>query len=65
MKLLKKLKSSNFWVSMISAIVLILQAVFNVEIKAEYLNQIIMGILGLLVMSGIDFLAMELLGVIM
>ena len=53
MKFLKRLKSSNFWVSMISAVVLILQAVFNVEIKTEYLNQIIMAILGLLVMSGI------------
>ena len=52
-EILKKLKSSNFWVSMISAVVLILQAVFNVEIKTEYLNQIIMAILGLLVMSGI------------
>lgn len=53
MKFLKKLKSSNFWVSMISAVVLILQAVFNVEIKTEYLNQIIMAILGILVMTGI------------
>ena len=53
MKFLKKLKSSNFWVSMISAVVLILQAAFNVEIKTEYLTQIIMAILGLLVMSGI------------
>ena len=38
---------------MISAVVLILQAVFNVEIKTEYLNQIIMAILGILVMTGI------------
>ena len=38
---------------MISAVVLILQAVFNVEIKTEYLSQIIMAMLGLLVMSGI------------
>jgi len=53
MKFLKKLKSSNFWVSMISAVVLILQAVFNVDIKTEYLNQIILGILGVLVMTGI------------
>ncbi len=53
MKFFKKLKSSNFWVSMISAVVLILQAVFNVEIKTEYLTQIVMSILGLLVMSGI------------
>ncbi len=53
MKFLKKIKSSNFWVSMISAVVLILQAVFNVDIKTEYLNQIILGILGVLVMSGI------------
>ena len=53
MKFLKKLKSSNFWVSMISAVILILQAVFNVDIKTEYLNQIILGILGILVMTGI------------
>ena len=53
MKFLKKLRSSNFWVSMISAVVLIIQAVFDVTIKAEYLNQIIMAMLGLLVMSGI------------
>ena len=53
MKFLKKLKSSNFWVSMISAVVLILQAVFNVNIKTEYLSQIIMAMLGVLVMTGI------------
>ena len=53
MKFLKRLRSSNFWVSMLSAVILILQAVFNVEIKTEYLTQIIMAILGLLVMSGI------------
>ena len=41
MKFLKRLKSSNFWVSMISAVVLILQAVFDIDIKTEYLNQII------------------------
>lgn len=53
MKFLQKLKSSNFWVSMISAVVLILQAVFNVDIKTEYLSQIIMAMLGVLVMTGI------------
>ena len=53
MKFFKKLKSSNFWVSMISAVVLILQAVFNVDIKTEYLSQIIMAMLGVLVMTGI------------
>ena len=53
MKFFKKLKSSNFWVSMISAVVLILQAVFNIDIKTEYLSQIIMAMLGVLVMTGI------------
>lgn len=53
MKFFKKLKSSNFWVSMISAAVLIAQSVFDFDIKSEHLNQIILGILGLLVMSGI------------
>lgn len=53
MKFLKRLKSGNFWISMISAVVLILQSVFDIEIKTEYLNQIILGILGILVMCGI------------
>ncbi len=53
MKFFKKLKSSNFWVSMISAIVLIAQSVFNFEISSEHSSQIVLAILGVLVMSGI------------
>ena len=53
MKFLKKLKSSNFWVSMISAVVLIAQSVFNIEISSEHSSQIVLAILGVLVMSGI------------
>ena len=53
MKFLKKLKSSNFWVSMISAGILIVEVVFDFEIKAEYLSQIILGLLGILTVFGI------------
>lgn len=53
MRFLKKLKSGNFWVSIISAGVLIAEVVFDFEIKTEYLNQILLGILGLLTMCGI------------
>lgn len=53
MKFLKKLKSSNFWVSMISAVVLIAQSVFSIDISSEYSSQIVLAILGVLVVSGI------------
>ena len=53
MRFLKKLKSGNFWVSMISAGVLIAEVVFDFEIKTEYLNQILLGLLGLLTVFGI------------
>lgn len=53
MKFLKKLKSGNFWVSIISAGVLIAEGVFNFEIQTEYLNQILLGLMGLLTLFGI------------
>lgn len=53
MKFLSKLKSGNFWISFISAGVLIAQSVFDFEIKTEYLNQILLGLMGLLTMFGI------------
>lgn len=53
MRFLKKLKSGNFWVSLISCGVLIAEVVFGFEIKTEYLNQILLGILGLLAIFGI------------
>lgn len=53
MKFLKKLKSGNFWVSLISCGVLVAEVVFDFEIKTEYLNQILLGLLGLLTMCGI------------
>ncbi|MBQ8431034.1 MAG: hypothetical protein IJX26_03745 [Clostridia bacterium] len=53
MKFLKKLKSGNFWISIISAGVLIAEVVFDFEIKTEYLNQILLGLMGVLTMFGI------------
>lgn len=53
MKFLKKLKSGNFWVSLISAGVLIAEGIFDVEIKTEHLNQIILGLMGMLTVFGI------------
>lgn len=53
MKFLKKLKSGNFWVSIISAGVLIAEGVFGFEIRTEYLNQILLGLMGILTLFGI------------
>lgn len=53
MRFLKKLKSGNFWVSLISCGVLIAEVVFDFEIKTEYLNQILLGLMGLLTVCGI------------
>ena len=53
MKFLKKLKSGNFWVSLISAGVLIAEGIFDFEIKTEYLNQILLGLMGLMTLFGI------------
>lgn len=53
MKMLKKLKSGNFWVSLISAGVLIAEGVFDFEIQTEYLNQILLGLMGILTLFGI------------
>ena len=53
MKFLKKLKSGNFWVSLISAGVLIAEGIFDFELKTEYLNQILLGLMGLMTLFGI------------
>jgi len=53
MKFLKKLKSGNFWISLISAGVLIAEGIFDVELKTEYLNQILLGLMGVMTLFGI------------
>lgn len=53
MKFFKKLKSGNFWVSLVSAGVLIAEGIFDFEIKTEYLNQILLGLMGILTVFGI------------
>lgn len=53
MKFFKKLKSGNFWISLISAGVLIAEGIFDFEIKTEYLNQILLGLMGILTLFGI------------
>lgn len=53
MKFLKKLKSGNFWVSLISAGVLIAEGIFDFELKTEYLNQILLGLMGIMTLFGI------------
>lgn len=53
MKFLRKLKSGNFWISLISAGVLIAEGIFDFEIKTEYLNQILLGLMGILTLFGI------------
>lgn len=52
MRLKEKLKNKGFWVSLISAIVMILQA-FGLKIDAPFANEITASILGALVILGI------------
>ena len=47
-----RLTNYNFWISIVSAILLILQA-FKIEFDVAYINEILTGILGLLVVIGI------------
>lgn len=47
-----RLTNYNFWISIISAILLILQA-FNIEFDIAYINEIATAVLGLLVVIGI------------
>ena len=53
MKFFRKLKNGNFWISLISAGVLIAEGIFDFEIKTEYLNQILLGLMGILTLFGI------------
>lgn len=47
-----RLTNYNFWISIVSAVLLILQA-FNIEFDVNYINEIITAVLGLLVVIGI------------
>ena len=47
-----RLTNYNFWISMVSAVLLILQA-FDLQFDIEYINEIVTAVLGLLVVIGI------------
>lgn len=48
-----RLKNYNFWLGLISAILLILQTVFNYQFDSAYINEIISAVLGLFVVIGV------------
>ena len=50
---MNRLKNYNFWLSIISAGLLICQTVFDVNFDSAYTNEIISGVLGLFVVIGI------------
>lgn len=52
MKWKNRLTNYNFWISIVSAVLLILQA-FNLEFDIMYINEISTAVLGLLVVIGI------------
>lgn len=52
MKWKNRLTNYNFWISIVSAILLIFQA-FNLELDIAYINEIATAVLGLLVVIGI------------
>lgn len=48
----EKFKNYGFWVSLVSAVIIVLQAC-GIKIDAPYVNEIVTGILGVLVTLGI------------
>ena len=52
MKWKNRLTNYNFWISLVSAVLLILQA-FNFELDIAYISEIVTAVLGLLVVIGI------------
>ena len=50
---MKKFKNGGFWVSLVSAILLILQAIFGWKIDNAFVTEISSSVLGLLVVVGI------------
>lgn len=52
MRLKDKIKNKGFWVSLISAVLMILQAA-GLKIDAPYVNEVAASVLGLLVILGI------------
>lgn len=50
---MKRLKNYNFWISLVSAILLIVQNVFNIKLDVAYINEITSTVLGILVVVGI------------
>lgn len=51
-KMKNRLTNYNFWISMVSAVLLILQA-FDIQFDIAYINEIVTAVLGLLVVIGI------------
>lgn len=50
--MLKRMKNYGFWISIVSAILILLQA-FGLKIDLPYINEIVSAVLGLLVILGI------------
>lgn len=48
----ERLKNYGFWISLVSGIIMVLQA-FGLRIDAPYVNEIITAVLGVLVVLGI------------
>lgn len=52
LKLKEKIKNYGFWISLISSVILLVQA-FGVKIDVPYINEIVTAILGVFVTLGI------------
>lgn len=52
MRIKEKIRNKGFWISLVSAAVMILQA-FGLKIDAPVVNEILTGVLGILVILGI------------
>jgi len=50
---MSRLKNYNFWISMVSAILLVLQNLFDMKVDVAFVNEAVSSVLGILVVIGI------------
>lgn len=50
---MSRFKNYNFWISMVSAILLVLQNLFDMKVDVAFVNEAMSSVLGILVVIGI------------
>lgn len=50
---MSRFKNYNFWISMVSAVLLVLQNLFDIKLDIAFVNEAVSSVLGILVVIGI------------